>query len=80
METVKLLTQVDAAGTLHVAVPPHFANQQVEVVLVLRTIREILPAADQLPADFFARLDALDADDLVMRPPQLPLEVRDELE
>lgn len=75
METLKLRTQVDADGTLHLTVPQHFANQQVEVVVVLQTVTQ----RDALgwPVDFFARLDAIVADDMLERGDQGIPEVRE---
>jgi hypothetical protein len=65
METMKLRTQVDAEGTLHVAVPRHYANQQGEVVVVFQTVSNTAYDALGYPLDFFARLDAIEADDVV---------------
>jgi hypothetical protein len=80
METVKLVAQVDAEGTLHVAVPHHFANRQVEVVLVLQTVNDTARDANGWPIGFFERTYGALADDPLERPEQLPLEVRDEIE
>lgn len=80
METVKLVTFVEADGTLRQAVGQQFANQPVEVVLVLQPVEQADPLRMGYPMDYFARLDAIAADDLTVREDQghidsrLPLE------
>lgn len=75
METIRLTTQVDENGTLKLEVPTHFANQQVEVIMVMQPVRE-----NYLPPDFFEKLDAIQADDIVERPHQGIIEIRESFE
>lgn len=76
METIKLTTRIDENGTLRLELPTNLASQQVEVLVVL------LPVRDEKgwPADFFERIDAIEADDVMARGDQGTFEIREPIE
>jgi hypothetical protein len=75
METIKIKTRIGADGILKLETPKPLKSVETEVLIVLQAIAPMIADYD----DFFARIDAIEADDLVERPAQLPLEVRDEI-
>jgi hypothetical protein len=75
METIKIKTRIGSDGILRLETPTPLKSVDTEVLIVLQAIAPIIEDYD----DFFARIDAIEADDLVVRPAQLPLEVRDEI-
>lgn len=77
METFKLTSQVDADGKLKLEVSTHLPGQPVEVLVV---IQPTAPTVTAYPLDYFTRLDGIAADDLVERPDQGLLEIRDSLQ
>jgi hypothetical protein len=80
METLKILTHVAADGMVHLSVPQHFANQPVEVVLVLHSVDEIDAFRVGFPMDYFSRMDAITSDDIIERGDQGQLEMREPIE
>jgi hypothetical protein len=72
MESFKVVTQVDADGQLHLSLPQQFANQQVEIVLMLHSSADMPPTAPGYPTDYFARIDAIIADDVMDRGDEPP--------
>ncbi len=79
MGNLKLRAHVDENGHLVLDLPLYLANHTVEVTVQMPEQAEMRGANDW-PVGFFERLDAIQSDDLVERPEQLPLEVRDEVE
>jgi hypothetical protein len=79
METIKVKARIDETGILKLEVPTGLAAAEVEVILVLEAT---LPPLDDngWPVGFFDRTYGALADDPIIRPPQLPLEVREPLE
>lgn len=80
MQTLTLKVRADQAGIAHFEIPTQNANQEFEIVLVLQLLEDEPVDAMGYPIGFFERLDAIEADDLIERPAQLPLETRDEVE
>ena len=80
METIKLRTAVGEDGILKLELPTHVTNRELEVLVVMQLLEE--EEVDELgwPKGFFDRTYGSLADDPIERPPQLPLEVRDEIE
>lgn len=75
METIKLTTHIDDTGTLHLELPTNLANREVEVLVVLH------PTDTRgWPVNYFAAMDAIEADDLLERPDQGIFEEREPLE
>jgi hypothetical protein len=68
METIKLTTRIDQTGVLRLELPSHLANQDVEVLVVVQPVHA--PTASGWPADYFAAIDAIEADDMIERPDQ----------
>ena len=81
METIKLTTQIDAAGRLHLDLPTQLANQQVEVLIVWHCIEKDEPR-DALgwPIGYFEETYGICADDLIERGDQGTFEIREPLE
>jgi hypothetical protein len=77
METIKLTTRTDETGTLRLELPTRLANQAVDVLVVLHQTSEHADASRGWPAHFFEAIDAIDADDLVVRPDQGVYEERE---
>lgn len=77
METIKVITRTDAAGTLRLELPTDLADQDVEVIVVLQPRSS---SAYGWPADFFAAMDAIEADDLIERPAQGEFDKRESFE
>ena len=80
METIKLTTQIDDTGTLRLELSTGLANHVVEVLVVLHPATEPSRTAQGWPPDYFAAIDAIDADDMVDRPEQGIFEEREALE
>ncbi|MBK9123481.1 MAG: hypothetical protein IPM16_10245 [Chloroflexi bacterium] len=70
METIKLTTHIDETGTLRLEVPTHLANHAVEVLVVLHPMTKQAVVERGWPARYFEAIDAIDADDMVIRPDQ----------
>jgi hypothetical protein len=70
METIKLTTRIDDTGTLRLELPTRLPNHAVEVLVVLHPTAA--PAGSELgwPMHYFEAIDAIDADDTVVRPDQ----------
>jgi hypothetical protein len=67
MDTIKAVTRVAPDGLLQVAVPEYFSNQELEVVLVLQTRLPSDEVHPGYPPEYFARIDAIQADDVMER-------------
>jgi hypothetical protein len=80
METIKLRTQVDDDGKLHLDLPKHLANQQVEVVIVLQRIEETPRDKLGWPVGYFEETYGICADDPIERGDQGEFEVREPIE
>jgi hypothetical protein len=80
METIKLTTNIDDTGTLRLELPTRLANHAVEVLVVLHPTTEQVISEQGWPVHYFEAIDAIDADDLVMRPDQGIFEERETLE
>jgi hypothetical protein len=79
METIKLKTHIGSDGVLKLELPTKLTNRELEVLVVMQPLDE---EVDELgwPIGFFERTYGALADDPIERPPQPPLEVRDEIE
>jgi hypothetical protein len=80
METIKLITNIDDTGTLRLELPTRLANHAVEVLVVLHPATEQVVTGQGWPAHYFEAIDAIDADDLDVRPDQGIFEERETLE
>jgi hypothetical protein len=80
METIKLMTHIDATGTLRLELPTHLANHTVEVLVVLHPTAEQSDLRHGWPAQYFEAIDAIEADDMVERPSLGAFEERERLE
>lgn len=80
METIKLTTNIDDTGTLRLELPTRLANHAVEVLVVLHPANEQFVSEQRWPAHYFETIDAIDADDLTVRPDQGIFEERETLE
>lgn len=80
METIKLTTNIDDTGTLRLELPTQLANRAVEVLVILHPTTEQLVSGQGWPAHYFEVIDAIDADDMVVRPDQGIFEERETLE
>jgi hypothetical protein len=80
METIKLKAHVGSDGLLKLKLPTGVTNRELEVVVVMQPLEE--EEVDELgwPIGFFDRTYGALADDPIERPPQPPLEKRDEIE
>lgn len=78
METIKLKTRIGSDGLLKLETPTHFKDIETEVVIVLQPLTA--PNVLGWPTDYFEAIDAIQADDIVERPEQGALEVRESLE
>lgn len=67
MEMLRLTTRITKDATLNVTVPDYLSNHQVDVLLVLQPIDETRLNPTLYPPDFFERLDAIQADDMIER-------------
>jgi hypothetical protein len=82
MNTVRMLSQSDDTGTVHVDVPIGAPHRRVEVVVVWQEVdaaRAAREAQDRKRAELEALAGAL-ADDPMVRPEQPPLEARPPIE
>jgi hypothetical protein len=80
METIKLKVHIGPDGLLKIEMPTQLRNIETEVVVVLQT-PEVEPRdANGYPPDYFEAIDAIQADDLIERPAQPPLDVREPFE
>lgn len=80
METIKLRTHIGDDGILKLELPASMNNRAVEIVVVVQALEENPVDAMGWPVGFFDRTYGALADDPLERPPQLPLETRDEIE
>ncbi len=80
METIKLTTHIDETGTLRLELPTQLANHAVEVLVVLHPMTEQAVVDQGWPARYFEAIDAIDADDMVIRPDQGVFEERETME
>lgn len=79
METLKFRTQVGSDGILHLEIPDDFRGQEVEVVLVVQSLKEQKVDALGWPIGFFERTYGALADDPIECRPQGEHEIRDEI-
>jgi hypothetical protein len=80
METIKLTTNIDDTGTLRLELPTRLANHEVEVLVVLHPTTEQVTGAQGWPAHYFEVIDAIDTDDVIVRPDQGIFEEREMLD
>ena len=80
MEIVKLKAHVDKDGILKLEVPIGMPARDIEVVLIVETTQSTEVDANGWPVRFFDRTYGSLADDPLIRPSQLPLEHREQLE
>ncbi len=80
METIKLTTHIDDTGTLRLELPTRLANHAVEVLVVLHPTTEQAVVRQGWPVHYFEAIDAIDSDDMVVRPDQGIVEEREMLE
>lgn len=70
MDTIKLTTYIDDTGTLRLELPTRLANRVVDVLVVLHPTAEPVVSELGWPLHFFEAIDAIDADDVVVRSDQ----------
>jgi hypothetical protein len=78
METIKLRTHIGSDGLLKLEMPVGVENVDAEVVIIYN----VQPKSDE-EEDWIAFVNrnyGVLADDPIERPPELPLEIRDEIE
>ncbi|MDQ7025625.1 MAG: hypothetical protein Q9P01_13940 [Anaerolineae bacterium] len=80
METIKLRAHIGSDGILKLEMPTNFKNVDAEVVIVLQPTPEKVTDGYGWPVDYFEVLDALEADDIIERPPQGDFEERETIE
>ncbi len=80
METLKMKVRIGEDGILKLEVPTGLSAGEIEVVLVMQEAEAQAVDAKGWPIGFFERTYGALADDLIERPPQLPLEDRDPIE
>lgn len=80
METMKLRARVGDDGLLRLELPTHVTNQELEVLVVMQPLRDEPVDEYGWPIGFFERTYGALADDPIERPPELPSDVRDEVE
>ncbi|QPC83643.1 hypothetical protein G4Y79_04480 [Phototrophicus methaneseepsis] len=81
MKTIHLKAVIGDDGLLKIETPTGYRNVAAEVILVLNPVQnETHLSAQGYPIDFFERLDAMAADDLMERPEQGVAETREPLE
>lgn len=81
METLKFRTQVGSDGILHLEILHDFRGQEVEVVLVVQSLKT--PYSEAQRAEWLAFIEETAgslADDPIERGPQGEHEIRDEIE
>ncbi len=77
MQSVRLVSYVAADGTLQCQLPAQYANQQVEIMLIIQSIS--LTSMVKKSNDFFEQTFGCFADDPIERPAQGNYEVREML-
>ena len=81
MKTIHLKASIGNDGLLKIETPTEYRNVAAEVILVLNPVQKETQMTDQgYPIDFFERLDAIQADDLIERPEQGVAETRESLD
>lgn len=80
MQTMKLKARIEQDGMLKLEVATGLSGGDVEVVLVVQPAQSPQVDAKGWPVGFFERIDSMEADDMIERPPQPPLEIRDPIE
>jgi hypothetical protein len=80
MDAVKIRTHVGNDGILKLEVPTHFANRDVDIMVVMQAVE--IEAVDALgwPLGFFEQTYGSLVDDPIERPPQGEYEVRELIE
>jgi len=66
MDMIKVRAYVDQDGLLKLEIPTDYQSIELEIALVLQPILK----QSYLPENFFAELDAIEADDMQERPEQ----------
>lgn len=82
LQAIKVKGHVNGDGILKLEVPVEYPNQDVEAVVVVQTLMPQPAEAESrgLPAGFFDELDQIEADDMIERPDQGVLELREPIE
>ncbi|MEO0560467.1 MAG: hypothetical protein AAF125_00030 [Chloroflexota bacterium] len=80
METIKLKVRIGPDGILKIETPTQLRDIETEVVVVLQTATVEPLDANGYPPDYFEAIDAIQADDLIERPEQPSLDVREPFE
>lgn len=80
METIKLKVHIGPDGLLKIEMPTQLRNIETEVVVVLQSPEIEARDTNGYPVDYFEAIDAIQADDLIKRPEQPPLDVREPFE
>lgn len=75
METIKLKAHIGRDGILELDTPTPFKDVETEVLIVLQIVNDTTDALGW-PHDYFARIDAIQADDVTERGEQGVLESR----
>lgn len=77
MEAIKVKAHIGENGALHLQLPDDARGVECEVIVLYKPRRKL---TQQEWADFVNETYGSLSDDPIKRPPELPLEIRDELE
>lgn len=77
MQTIRLSAHVGSDGLLKLEVPLEIADADLEVTVVIQPIAEMVGAADEWPAGYFATVVGALSDDPLTRPEQGEYEQRE---
>jgi len=77
MKTLQFTTHIENNAQLHLTLPSEYANQDVELIVIIQPRQEIIERQSWLT--FINQTYGCLADDPIERPEQLPLKEPDEL-
>jgi hypothetical protein len=80
METIRLKAHIGSDGILRVDAPTPLKDVETEVLIVLQVVPKDDTDTLGWPRDFFAHIDAIEADDVIERGDQGVLETREPFE
>jgi len=80
METIKLKAHIGADGILKLETPTALRAVDTEVLIVLQPVTAQSLNENGYPVDYFDAIDAIVADDLIERPEQGVIDIRDDIE
>jgi hypothetical protein len=80
LQAIKVKGHVGSDGILKLEIPVEYINQDLEAVVVVQTPLPKPTDSNGWPIGFFESLDKIEADDMIERPGQGTLEVREPME